>query len=314
MKTYLLSLMSVVLLFSCSKKTDSKTEIKNEPSPVNLQTKKEPLKTNIFLFATVGEDRLDETRNLAILTNYLNTHISDKSISFEPYVVEDVDTLKAELKSGKIHFYLDSPFTIYKVSNEIPLSVIARRWKKGVAEYHSLIFSLKDSGINSLEDLKGKKVGFENEFSTSSHLLPKSYILQQGLTIIHANRVNVKTTADVIGSVFTGDDENTVLWVQRKLISAGAMNNLAYDKLISDKSNFQIIAKTKDVPRHLIAVTDQVDKKIIKEMQKILFSMENSSEGKDVLLKFEKTKRFDLLKDEAEVRAKILAQLKILEK
>ena len=49
-------------------------------------------------------------------------------------------------------------------------------------------------------------------------------------------------------------------------------------------------------------------------MQKILFSMENSSEGKDVLLKFEKTKRFDLLKDEAEVRAKILAQLKILEK
>ena len=47
--------------------------------------------------------------------------------------------------------------------------------------YYSAIFTKKGSGIDSIEDLKGKDFNFVDPASTSGHLIPKTYLVNQGI-------------------------------------------------------------------------------------------------------------------------------------
>jgi phosphonate transport system substrate-binding protein len=45
---------------------------------------------------------------------------------------------------------------------------LLQEWKKGVAEYKTVFFVRKDSGITSFKALVGKKIPFEDAGSTSA--------------------------------------------------------------------------------------------------------------------------------------------------
>ena len=47
--------------------------------------------------------------------------------------------------------------------------------------YYSAIFTKKGSGIASIQDLKGKDFNFVDPASTSGHLIPKTYLVNQGI-------------------------------------------------------------------------------------------------------------------------------------
>lgn len=57
-------------------------------------------------------------------------------------------------------------------SAEVPLEIIAVEKRNGRTEYDSLIVVAKESPIQSLKDLKGKKMAFSSQTSTSGFLFP----------------------------------------------------------------------------------------------------------------------------------------------
>lgn len=80
--------------------------------------------------------------------------------------------------------------------------------------YHSIGFARKDSGIASLEDVKGKSFGFGDPNSTSGYLIPSVEIPGQ----INATMEN----GDYFGEVkFTGGHEQTIVAVSNGDIDAG---------------------------------------------------------------------------------------------
>ncbi len=69
--------------------------------------------------------------------------------------------------------------------------------------YHSIIITRKDSGINSLKELKKKSFAFTDPKSTSGFLLPMLAILQSGLSIDQLGKVSyVKKHANSLLAVF----------------------------------------------------------------------------------------------------------------
>ena len=84
----------------------------------------------------------------------------------------------------------------------------------GTIGYHSVGFARKDSGIASLEDVKGKKFGFGDPNSTSGYLIPSIEIPQTtGSTM---------ESGDYFGEVvFTGGHEQTIVAVANGDIDAG---------------------------------------------------------------------------------------------
>ncbi|GJL88522.1 MAG: phosphonate ABC transporter substrate-binding protein [Minwuia thermotolerans] len=79
--------------------------------------------------------------------------------------------------------------------------------------YHSIGFARVDSGITSLDDMKGKKFGFGDPNSTSGYLIPSIEIPAAGYTM---------QSGDHFGEVvFTGGHEQTIVAVQNGDIDAG---------------------------------------------------------------------------------------------
>jgi phosphonate transport system substrate-binding protein len=84
----------------------------------------------------------------------------------------------------------------------------------GSFSYHSIGFARKDSGIASLEGLKGKKFGFGDPNSTSGYLIPSIEIPQAtGATM---------ESGDYFGEVvFTGGHEQTIVAVKNGDVDGG---------------------------------------------------------------------------------------------
>src|SRR5215471_3220923 len=66
----------------------------------------------------------------------------------------------------QVDFYLESPYPTYLINKQGVATLLVRRWKGGMADYRSLLFTNK-SGATRVEDLRGKIIAFEDPGSTS---------------------------------------------------------------------------------------------------------------------------------------------------
>ena len=108
--------------------------------------------------------------------------------------------------SGYAKTWLENPDAVEPVLVKINLD--------GSYGYHSIGFARKDSGITSLEDMKGKVFGFGDPNSTSGYLIPSIEIPQAtGATM---------ESGDYFGEVkFTGGHEQTIVAVYNGDVDGG---------------------------------------------------------------------------------------------
>ncbi len=98
--------------------------------------------------------------------------------------------------------------------------------RKEDAEFKSVFITRKDGAIKSLADLKGKTFAFGSVGSTSGHLMPRYFLLKNG---IDPDRDFAQKPA------FSGAHDATALWVESGKVDAGALNFLVWDKLVEQK-------------------------------------------------------------------------------
>jgi phosphonate transport system substrate-binding protein len=98
--------------------------------------------------------------------------------------------------------------------------------RKEDAEFKSVFITRPDTGITKLSDLKGKTFAFGSVSSTSGHLMPRYFLLQNK---IDPDRDFAQKPA------FSGAHDATALWVEGGRVDAGALNFLTWDKLVQEK-------------------------------------------------------------------------------
>ena len=81
------------------------------------------------------------------------------------------------------------------------------------------------SGIKSLADLKGKNFSFGSVSSTSGHLMPRYFLLEQ----------KINPEKDFKRVAFSGAHDATALQVESGKIDAGVLNASVWDKLVQEK-------------------------------------------------------------------------------
>mgnify|MGYP000662687801 CR=1 FL=1 len=243
---------------------------------------------------SIGDDADEEIKEFQSLASYLKKHLKQNGIDDVKTVVAATKASMANfISSGKVHIYIDSPFPSMVIAKETDSTIFLRRWKKGVAEYHSVIFSRKDSGIDSLDAINGNIIAFEDPFSTSSYFLPKTTLLEKDFEL-KAVSIGSKVDANKVGYLFSDDDRNTMLWVLRNKVPVGAMNRASFEKYAKKKiKDLQIIGTSLSVPRHVVSHSAKVSQKLVDRIKEILTKMHLSEEGKAALANFSKTRKFD---------------------
>ena len=201
------------------------------------------------------------------------------------------------IEQKKVDFYMESPYPTYLVNDVQGVAkLMLRRWKGGMAEYRSLIFTKKSGEINRLEDLRGKVLVFENPESTSGHFLPKHFLTRKGFKFIDKSRFDPYASPTDIGYLFAGSQEKVVDWVLTKKAAAGAFSDDDYARLDEKKrSDIIILAETERLPRHLVSVRKGFSPVLTDRLEKILLSMHENDQGRKILKNTDDTTKFDLL-------------------
>jgi phosphonate transport system substrate-binding protein len=213
------------------------------------------------------------------------------------------------IEQRKVDFYMESAYPTYVVNFVHGAGkLLLRRWKGGLADYYSVIFTRSDSAIKRVEDLKGKTIVFEDAGSTSGYLLPKLFLQKRGLKLTEKGRFSPDSVATEVGYVFARSQEKLVDAVLGKQAAAGAFSNDDLSALDEKKKlDIGVLAQTDRLPRHLLSVRGDLAPALVGRLESILLAMHDDAEGKKILQKTDGTTKFDMLPGgEAAMRRRLL--------
>ena len=212
-------------------------------------------------------------------------------------VVSSLPDLAKLLDRRSVDFFMESPYPTYIVNQVHGAGkLLLRRWKSGMAEYRSLIATAKDSGINRLDNLRGKIIAFEDPESTSGYFLPKFFLQQQGFKLVPGSPSNALVSATEVGYIFAETFEKLVELILTKKVAAGAISDDDFGALdAAKKANLNILAQTVLLPRHLVSVRKDLPPQVTERLSLVLQSMHEDEEGRKILLRADNTTKFDPL-------------------
>ncbi|RMG10317.1 MAG: phosphate/phosphite/phosphonate ABC transporter substrate-binding protein [Cyanobacteria bacterium J055] len=253
--------------------------------------------TQAIVFGDISSEPIETISEAQPCADYLAAHLGEFGIGRgEVKVAPDMETMAQWLKTGEVDLYSDSPYPALIVSEESGAKPMLRRWKDGIAQYHTVIFARGDRGLQSLDDLNGKTIAFEENFSTSAYLLPLGYLRRAGYQAVEIESADATIPPDRIGYIFTGDDENSIQWVISGKVAAGAIDSATFERIPeATRAQLTILAETETVPRHMILMTPQMDSQRQEAIAEILVKMDENPEGKSILEGFDQTSQFDRL-------------------
>ena len=221
------------------------------------------------------------------------------------------------LEQKKVDFYMESPYPTYVINNvHGAAKLLLRRWKGGMVEYQSLIFTKRNSEIKRLEDLRGKIIVFEDPGSSSGHFLPKFFLARKGFKLSEKSRLGPNVSPSEVGYIFAYSQERLVDLVLTKQAAAGAFSNDDYAALDEKRrSDITVLAHTEMLPRHLLSIRRDLAPALARRLEEILLSMHEDDEGRRILQKADGTTKFDMLPGgETVVRRRLLETFYSVEK
>ena len=292
--TQFIAVLGVLLLLLACQSTG-----KEDPATAAAPTALSPQNSGRAII--LGDIEIDEPtktiRRFQGLADYLATGLKDFGVTEGRVVAaRDIEEMARFLKEGKVDLYFDSAFPSLAVQELADSELILRGWKQSDAEYWSTYIARRDNGIESVEDLVGGVVAFEDPFSTSGFILPAGTLVQREFNLREVNGPGALVANDEIAYFFSRDEENTVELVLSGRVSGGGISNQDYDALPTEfQQQLVELEQTITAPRQLVSVRPGLDPELVSEISGLLIGLEQTVEGAQILERLKKTKRFDAL-------------------
>jgi len=154
--------------------------------------------------------RLGGTASPAHMTVFkgLKRHFQQQGIELDWVLYSSYDALVEAFVNREIDLAWNSPISYVHIKQRLndPCQVVAMRDVD--VNFTTQFFTRRDSGITSLEDLKGKRVAFGSRGSAQAGLLPYYFMKQHGLD----------PQQDLAACTFTEDREPSALSDERAVV------------------------------------------------------------------------------------------------
>jgi phosphonate transport system substrate-binding protein len=196
------------------------------------------------------------------------------------------------VRAGKVDLFHDSLVPVLLLSKWSGSVPILRQWKYGESEYQGLIVVQKTSGINTLGDLKGKIIAFEEPHSTSASILPRMLLEEKKFKLVQV-KPGASVNSDSVGYIYGADGSSVNVLLTGRVDAATTIEREIERLKPEVRDALKTIGKTMTVPRQLIAVRKDLDPKIIKGIKDVLRNMHTDAEGQAVLKRQQNTTKID---------------------
>jgi phosphonate transport system substrate-binding protein len=170
---------------------------------------------------------------------YLETRLSKK---IELYVLTSYAAMIEATRNGRIDLAFFGPLSYCMAKDKAAIEPFAAKVKDGATSYQSVIIAGAGSGIQTPGDIRGKRMAFGDQASTSSHLIPKGMLAQRGVK-----------PGDYQES-FLGKHDAVALNVMRGNVDAGGLSQVIFNGLVEkgtiDRAKVKVIAESDPIPEY----------------------------------------------------------------
>ena len=154
------------------------------------------------------------------------------------------------------------------------------------AEFKSVFIANPSSGIKKLADIKGRTFAFGSVGSTSGHLMPRYFLVQD----------KVNPEQDFKQVAYSGAHDATALWVESGKVEAGALNFLVWDKLVQtrkvDLSRVNVFYTTPPYVDYVWTARGDLDKGLQEKIMAAFLKLDYNNPEHRKLLDLHRTKKY----------------------
>ena len=177
----------------------------------------------LFKVTTIPEEAATEQiRKFGPIVKYLERVLGTK-VEFTP--VTDYPAAVEALVNKQVDLVWFGGFTHVQAQLRSGGKIIPIAQREEDTKFRSVFITQTNSGIKTLNDLKGKAVSFGSQSSTSGHLMPRSFLLQ----------AKINPDKDFKRVAYSGAHDATIASVVSGRVDAAALDITVWRKFVADK-------------------------------------------------------------------------------
>lgn len=176
----------------------------------------------VFRVTTIPEEAATEqVRKFTPLASYLEKQLGMK-VEFTP--VSDYPAAVEALVNKKVDLVWFGGFTHVQANLRSGGKIVPLAQREEDTKFQSVFIAKTDSGIKTLNDMKGKQISFGSQSSTSGHLMPRSFLLQ----------ANINPEKDFRRIAYSGAHDATIASVVSGKVDAAALDITVWKKFVTE--------------------------------------------------------------------------------
>ncbi|MGO8881207.1 MAG: phosphate/phosphite/phosphonate ABC transporter substrate-binding protein [Desulfomonilaceae bacterium] len=179
-------------------------------------------------------------KNNQPLKNYLEKQLGKK---IDLIVTTDYSSMIEAMRHGRIDIAYFGPLSYVLAKSKSNIEPFAAVQRQGTTTYQAVVIANVQSGIGCLKDIKGKNMVYGDPASTSSHLIPKCMLADQGLKAKEDYKEH-----------FVGAHDVVALTVQTGKADAGGLSKTIFQSLIErgviKPDKVKIVAESEPFPEY----------------------------------------------------------------
>ena len=221
----------------------------------------------------------DQMERYHYLADYLSVQLG---VKVRLTIMSRYGEVLKRFKTLKLDGAFLTPYTATMDVKELKLEQVANPVNlNGESTSEGYIFVRKDSGIRSLQDMKGGNIVFVDPATMEGYLFPLAFLHQQGITDIDSffNRY-----------FFSGSHASAIFAVLDGRADIGAAKNTTYNAMTNNDSSIQqeleIIARSPKVPEITLCLKSEIAPDLRERMSNALLNMDKTPDGVKVLQQF----------------------------
>jgi phosphonate transport system substrate-binding protein len=267
-------LIACLLLAGCRGGTTSPPSGAPAAGAGTVGTAERPL-SMVFVPSVNSEELATSADELAKLLE------TETGYKFKGSVGSSYSAVVEAMGAGHVDIGWLNPFSYVLAHGKYGVEPLLITTRDGMRSYHGVIITRKDSGINTLQDLKGKKFAFVDPLSTSGTIYPKLAMMSAG----------IDPDKELGQTLFAGGHDKVVVAVYQKQVDAGAIYGGA-DRDARDRvqgtipdvlEKTKVIAKTDPIPNDNVSIRKELPEEMKAKIKAALVKISASDAGRRIL-------------------------------
>ncbi|MDX1749128.1 MAG: phosphate/phosphite/phosphonate ABC transporter substrate-binding protein [Methylophaga sp.] len=200
------------------------------------------------------------------LKDYLESTLNKK---VELIVTTDYSSMIEAMRFGRIDLAYFGPLSYVMAKSKSEIEPFAAMVIDGVPTYRSILIANVDSGVDSYADIKGKKMAYGDRASTSSHLIPKTVLLEEG---------GIEAESDY-EQHFVGSHDAVAVNVANGNADAGGLSEVIFKYVVEreliDPAKVKVLGYSKPFPQYPWAMRSNLNDALKAQIKDAFISLDD---------------------------------------